>query len=443
MATTVQIQSYMPARMSLAPSIPVVLSPASGLADECNFQYVLDVYISYDSFGTTPGTYTKVASLVDFPSPRGLGEFDISSIVQAHIERAIVPDLTGAALTIDATTGRGLYVWISVHAGCEYSAASCTDTVTQYLDQDTQDVLVWRAEQNYQETPEFFYPTSEFLFSTTPGAARRFLTDAPSTLTVRPDSYYTLTYHEFGGDPVAGLSVTTFDSSGATIQTATVEWTSLYPQVGADMQVIGVGPYNLNASTLTTGSQPVVEPSVASYAVHAITSAGTQVSEERTFRVNHNCTQDTPTRLAWTNRWGGTDHYDFISKKETVNVKRTEYEKVLGTWRDPNLTHRPFGIFGGERGRTTLSNTGTKKLLLTTDYITEEEYAWLNEELMFSESVYIVDSTPSWATPGSGYLNTLPVTVTTTSSETKLMKNKPIQFPIEVQLAYDRNSTRG
>lgn len=459
MATTVQISTPKHSRVPAYSPCPVVLTPASGAAAECNFRYVVEVWVSFDSYSFTPGTYEKVATLKQYPSPRGAGEFDVHRVVESYLSHHVNPDLVGAERGVDATSGRGMYCWVSLRGGCEYSDPSCTDPVVYYPNQDTFDALFWNGALQWEE-PFADYTAYDWYLTTGPyPGPRRFLTDLPRAgVTVRAgcsahlasddDSFFTLSYHDFGDVPVAGWAVTTYDSSGATIQAAAAAWTALNPSVGADVQQVGCGPYNLNRSFLVAGSQPVVSPDTAYYDFALTDGAGNTISETVRFVVDRRPVPEAETRVCWVNRWGGIDHFDFpTSRKDLRGAKRGEYERVRGAWDagSGQWTHATGAPFGGDRGRTTLSVAASTKLTLTTGYITDAEHAWLTDDLFSSPAVWVCDWTDGDYLATRTGLRLVPCTVSSASAEARraVRGARPVQFSVELTVAHDRAVQRG
>lgn len=98
-------------------------------------------------------------------------------------------------------------------------------------------------------------------------------------------------------------------------------------------------------------------------------------------KINNNCSLYPSVRLVFLNRMGGFDYWTFNKdNKKTVNIQRNEYKKVL----------EPFYTIG-DRGYTTIYQDVQYSFSLNSDWITEYDYAYL-EELVTSPNIYIVNS---------------------------------------------------
>jgi hypothetical protein len=101
---------------------------------------------------------------------------------------------------------------------------------------------------------------------------------------------------------------------------------------------------------------------------------------------HQSCIRYDNVRLAWRNRLGAWDYMNFRGKStESVDVTSEEMESVPGTW---NLGKYAYSNY--ERGKQTLFTEAKRKLVVNSDYLNEDEAAWL-EELFTSTDVQIID----------------------------------------------------
>ena len=117
---------------------------------------------------------------------------------------------------------------------------------------------------------------------------------------------------------------------------------------------------------------------------------------------------------------GGYDWWTFDrDNKKTVNINRTEYKRVLSP---------AYSI--SERGQTTLSQDVQHTFSLNSNWISESDYAYL-EELISSPDVYIVRY-------NDGAL--IPINITDTSYSVKTqLRDKLFNLTINYKLSYSIN----
>lgn len=109
-------------------------------------------------------------------------------------------------------------------------------------------------------------------------------------------------------------------------------------------------------------------------------TASSVISERRRYIIDEECTQYQPVLVAWINRLGSLDYYTFTqNSRETLNISRNEWKKELGL--DPFYQQV-------DRGRGVISQTVKQTITMNSNWIDEEEYAWLNE-LISSPYVWV------------------------------------------------------
>jgi len=206
------------------------------------------------------------------------------------------------------------------------------------------------------------------------------------------------------------LVLRTYDSANVLIQTYTQ---SVTLSTTLKYFTIPVGTQNL----LSTYSNLSLFNGVSSYDLSLWRS--TRYSEYIYREIDTICSLYTNVRIVFLNRMGGYDYWTFDrDNKRTVNINRTEYKKVLR----PN-----YGI--GERGQTTLAQDVQHTFSLNSNWISEEDYAYL-EELISSPNVYIVES--------NGGLT--PINITDTSYQIKTqLRDKLFNLTINYKLSYGIN----
>jgi hypothetical protein len=102
-----------------------------------------------------------------------------------------------------------------------------------------------------------------------------------------------------------------------------------------------------------------------------------------------------PIPLGWIGKKGGWNYYNFIkTNQNSIDIERTEYKKPFGNYgRLGDGLETPGMLttdWSDNRQYVSRENMVTKYLTVTSDWITEEEFVYL-ESLMVSEVVHIVN----------------------------------------------------
>lgn len=235
------------------------------------------------------------------------------------------------------------------------------------------------------------------------------------------------------------VSITFKDASGSTLGTNTLtnntinDGSSLFTTTIEDEDLIqgsllyvGVGPANI---VNRGGSIPA---NTVTYTVQAFDGSGSASSAVYTFRLEEDdCKGFETIRLAYLNRLGGYDYYNFTKKStRTVDTNRGL------------MKHNPvhFGNVYASRqnfiGGTGVYRSRSVEIIeANTDYITENEAAAL-EELFTSPSVYIQDTTQ---TPDTF----LPVVVTEKTYTKQTTANDALkQYVISIEKSNEKLTQR-
>ena len=106
---------------------------------------------------------------------------------------------------------------------------------------------------------------------------------------------------------------------------------------------------------------------------------------------------------------------------ESISIESNEMESVPGTWNDATYNYNSW-----DRGKKTLFKNATKKLTINSDWLNEDEGAWL-EELFTSNEVQILDDT---------YTIIYPVVTTDKTYTTKTSLNNKIKIQYTINLEY-------
>jgi len=109
------------------------------------------------------------------------------------------------------------------------------------------------------------------------------------------------------------------------------------------------------------------------------------ISERRRYIIDEECSQYESILISWINRLGSLDYYTFTqNSRETLNISRNEWKKELGL--DPFYQQV-------DRGRGVISQTVKQTITINSNWVSEEEYAWLNE-LVSSPYVWVFKNNP-------------------------------------------------
>jgi len=124
------------------------------------------------------------------------------------------------------------------------------------------------------------------------------------------------------------------------------------------------------------------------YSIKIKFGSSTVYSETRWFRIDNSCSIYDNVRVMFMNRYGAFDYWNFRQDdQQSYNVSRNEYKQELA-WN--------YSI--GDRERTILSQKVEETHIINTNWISENDYAFL-AELVTSPEVYIVDETTLQAYP--------------------------------------------
>lgn len=153
--------------------------------------------------------------------------------------------------------------------------------------------------------------------------------------------------------------------------------------------------------------------------------------------VDADCLDYEPVQLSWQNKYGIRDYYTFRKKNERrVQIGRNTFDQSLIDYNQAQS--QPDVIYYSNGGNTIYSQTNEEELLVTTDWLTDEEAQYL-ESLFRSGSVRIKkqfrpDGEYSW----------LPVTlVNSTYTERTYRKDRLFQYEINLKFANKMSASRG
>ena len=281
----------------------------------------------------------------------------------------------------------------------------------------------WDGGLQYKEFLSY-NPTTFSMNTTNRG---RFLTNSPKSIKIRRDESYILTSFNtsiMGSSAIKKGTFKTYNAAG-------VLQASYFFNIGGTSLTtaiinMGVGPVNL------LSYQPSALPSTIAYYTFELQDssfASTRVSEILRFNIDTTCYRYTQKRLKWKNRLGGWDYFTFnLRSDKTVEIQKSNFNKFRNTLQTGNK----YGYSIGDRGQTTYNVKAFDKEVLQSNWLTNDEAAWL-EELWTSPEVYLLDGTFNSSSAE------LPVTVTNENFVVGEKENRGlIAYTINIEYAYNK-----
>jgi len=142
-----------------------------------------------------------------------------------------------------------------------------------------------------------------------------------------------------------------------------------------------VGPVDLNSTTLSSGSQPIITSSVDKYTVYTQSNAGDITSETLTFKIDTSC--NSGIRIHYLNRLGRIDSFTFnFANDSSLEVTKSAFRKLSGSFSGSTFARTRY-----ESESTNFFTQVDKKIKVRTDYISDTEAEWLQ---------YMVSSPIHW-----------------------------------------------
>lgn len=165
-------------------------------------------------------------------------------------------------------------------------------------------------------------------------------------------------------------------------------------------EAIACYPANLNANTATIGlPQPADYPNWRFYTIQFLTDTDvicgvTYAFYNAELYGQHDCKHDR-VRIAWANSRGGWDYFNFIKKnEESFSMDRKRYHRIRGNYADAGVI-AGFEYSGSDYGLTERGSIIQQFLSITTDWISEGEFEFL-QSLLFSNQVHWVQDDGSF-----------------------------------------------
>jgi hypothetical protein len=364
---------------------------------EPNFAYLVDIYINGS------GTKTVRLRIPARPSDNK-GKVDIHRVLESALT-SDVGNPTGTAGTYDAANSSLSYI---VEFGEEYGT-----TVVQYPNEET-DISRKAFNASLEKRPFINWDVTEYELD---GITKKFLTNMPDNHKVSLNSHGWLYFIE--SNPLAIISVITFDSSGATINAFKIDAST----TSADIQFTPSSPASLNNidnTNILLGSQPIITSDAAYYEIYA--GDPNEVSETRTFVLEESCKYNTNT-LIFQNNLGAFDSFTFyLGDMSMTDIERKDMKVNVDTVVGNDIVYSM-----NEREKVTYYTKKSETIKLMSDWISEEESNWLLE-LMSSPEIYLQEGNE---------LTAVAKIKATNYTKKKEVRDKLFKIEVELELGYD------
>jgi hypothetical protein len=364
---------------------------------EPNFAYLVDIYINGS------GTKTVRLRIPARPSDNK-GKVDIHRVLESALT-SDVGNPTADAGTYDAANSSLSYI---VEFGEEYGT-----TVVQYPNEET-DISRKAFNASLEKRPFINWDVTEYELD---GVTKKFLTNMPDNHKVSLNSHGWLYFIE--DNPLAIISVITFDSSGATINAFKIDAST----TSADIQFTPSSPASLNNidnTNILLGSQPIITSDVAYYEIYA--GDPNEVSETRTFVLEESCKYNTNT-LIFQNNLGAFDSFTFyLGDMSMTDIERKDMKVNVDTVVGNDIVYSM-----NEREKVTYYTKKSETIKLMSDWISEEESNWLLE-LMSSPEIYLQEGNE---------LTAVAKIKATNYTKKKEVRDKLFKIEVELELGYD------
>jgi len=366
---------------------PIEYVAESDATGNNRFKYLFDVYDGA----------SQIARLKVPASPDVYGRADIHGICESYIKTDLGEITTNAKGFIDNPNS---YKEFTIKIGEEYDVLG---VLTQYVDQETRTVIVFNGSlPNYRGGIVNFYDwqvTNYYTNYTDNTISRKWLTNAPKgsganksdnqSVELTDEGWIYLLY-DHASNPVDMFQCVTYDSSGSTISTFDID-NNVASLGDKKMLKIPSAPNTLNNianSEISTGAQPIITGSVASYRILLLDTISSVVSEEIYFNVDSECRYETR-RLEFLNSLGGFDGFNFTKvNRRSEDIERKFYKQ------NPDNMDSGTGVITysqANRQKVQYYTKSKPKMKLTSDWVDVATFNWLLE-LLESPEIYLYEN---------------------------------------------------
>ena len=438
-----------------------VLKDTSNTGDP-KYRYIAQVYIST----TDASTWVEKAKIKIHKNSQDVGIVDVHKIVRSYLEtqeknvgnqEAIAGSIHSIGISDTSysySQNTNQVVGVKLVGGYE-KASSATAAPVETLNQANTIIYSIPATTPYTDTGTNVggldidgtnNPLTNYIPS---GATKKFLTNSPRVQFVRGGNTasenideLTIAFINDGlitdGDSIVKIAIEYYNKTGGQIG-ATKYFTNDVASGGkatADdvknsLLYFGCGTYNLEAQVDEPDNQPSEFTDWAYYVIYGADGSGNQETDKYYFYRygsgatvddrHQSCSRYDNVRLAWRNRLGAWDYMNFRGKStESVAITRSDSASVSGTWNSATFTYD-----NSDRGKKTLYTEATRKLTINSDWLNDDEGAWL-EELFTSTNVHILgDSNIVY-----------PVVITDKAYTKKTSVNNKVKIQYTINLEY-------
>ena len=446
-----------------SPMVFVLKEDSSAIFNADKFRYIAQVYIST----TDASTWVEKAKLKIHKNSADVGIVDVHKIVRSYLEtqeknvgnqEAIAGSIHSIGISDTSNSysqNTSQVVGVKIVGGYE-KASSATAAPVETLNQANTIIYSIPATTPYTDTGTNVggldidgtnNPLTNYIPS---GATKKFLTNSPRIQFVRGGNTasenideLTIAFINDGlitdGDSIVKIAIEYYNKTGGQIG-ATKYFTNDVASGGkatADdvknsLLYFGCGTYNLEAQVDEPDNQPSDFADWAYYLIYGADGSGGQKTDKYYFYRygatrtgvddrHQSCTRYDNVRLAWRNRLGAWDYMNFRGKStESVDITRSDAGSVPGTWDSATFTYD-----NTDRGKKTLYTEATRKLTINSDWLNDDEGAWL-EELFTSTNVHILgDSNIVY-----------PVVITDKAYTKKTSVNNKVKIQYTINLEY-------
>jgi len=270
-------------------------------------------------------------------------------------------------------------------------------------------------------TRQYIQNTQDFgLTNALSASASNWATNYTGSKSIYTNQYETLSIMCLTASAIANsyYQITTYDDNMNYLN----QYTSTNP-IGLTPSYIkyelGTGTKQLQGWNIS--GTPISLPTTGYYTVGLVSSSPYNINSLFKYHIVNNCSRYPNIRIQFQNKIGGYDYWNFnYDSKWTIDINtRTLYTKQLD-----------YNYSIGDRGRTILNMDVNEMWEASTDWISESDYAYL-QELILSPDVYVIDEVNNYK---------LPINIEDTSYIQKTaLRDRLFNLKITYRYAFDMN----
>ena len=439
-----------------------------------NIKYIAEVFLGQQG---SLSAGDKIATLKATPNSKGVGIFDLSTILQSYVESDNLGSFVGSANPTESSQFKGTAFSDTTPHSIHIIDKFCTneksvrifkvifkiqhsDTVTGEVAVNptslvsTDEFIIYNGTVQHEDiialdlSGNYGYnlDANNYIMNDTDA---KFLTNCPTTIDIGTNDYHTLAFFsdyaldfKVGGatadSQIEDIVIRFFpelNASGTQLSLSIIDNTpanggkrSFVNEANNKLIFFGCGTANLKNYT-------TIPANTKSYRIAVRDSDANLISQNYIFNIiDDDCKGFEKIRLTWLNRLGAWDYYSFTKRNvRTVETQRTSYKQISGLYNES-----VFMTHGYKGGQKTFYTNAKERVTLNTDFVTESTATWL-EELFTSPEVYIINE---FSTDGSeGYINKYvqPVTITSSTYTKQTRANDNLlQYTIEIERSKNR-----